>query len=313
MAEDKIVRIIRVVKTNNFTTKLNEVVRRDDLTLAAKGLHDYFMSLPNDWEIHFSELSRHFADGIYKVRKAFKELEAAGYVKIQMERKGGKIAKWNKVVYETCQKTLVNEPDRNFQHVEKQHVETQHVVDCTLLNTDLEPKTNVTKNIAPIGAPNGEIVQTESLPESRPETIGSRLWKWIYDYRKKTGTLPVGKGKCAYFYKAAKDTCDEIVKQHGEEVAIKAIRCALADKYWSKQPLDPVNFDRYMALLVGDRVREEANLAECVEVLKAARENDPTAPWTQEEIDALPDESKKIYQDNFGDGWQEKLLKGERL
>jgi len=139
------VRIIRVKKTNNFTTKLNEVVRRPDLSMAAKGLHDYFMSLPNDWEIYMKELANHFSDGIHKIRKTFNELKDAGYVKIETERVSGKISKWNKIILES----LMNQPDSNLPHVEIQHVETPHVVDCTLLsindlpNTDKILKTNL--------------------------------------------------------------------------------------------------------------------------------------------------------------------------
>ena len=138
MVDENKVRIIRVKKTNNFTTKLNEVVRRSDLSMSAKGLHDYFMSLPNDWEIYMTELATHFSDGIHKVRKAFKELKDAGYVKIETERVSGKISKWNKVILESS----IKPPDSNSPHVEIQHVETPHVVDCTLLSTNDLPSTD---------------------------------------------------------------------------------------------------------------------------------------------------------------------------
>jgi len=72
--------IIRIKKNKNYTVICNECLQRPDLSLKAKGLFAYLMSLPNDWKIYKKELVNHFKDGITAINSAFKELEKAGYI-----------------------------------------------------------------------------------------------------------------------------------------------------------------------------------------------------------------------------------------
>lgn len=66
---------------DNFTILSNEFLRDENLSLKAKGLLAYILSLPDDWKIYFEEVADHHRDGTRAVRTAWKELEALGYAK----------------------------------------------------------------------------------------------------------------------------------------------------------------------------------------------------------------------------------------
>lgn len=65
---------------NNYVCISNEILQRKDLSMQAKGLLVYLLSLPEDWEIHKSEVWKHFSNGRDAVYRAFEELERKGYI-----------------------------------------------------------------------------------------------------------------------------------------------------------------------------------------------------------------------------------------
>ena len=65
---------------NNYTCVSNEILQRKDLSMQAKGLLVYLLSLPEDWELHKSEVWKHFSNGRDAVYRAFEELERKGYI-----------------------------------------------------------------------------------------------------------------------------------------------------------------------------------------------------------------------------------------
>lgn len=84
---------------DNFTIISNDFLRDENLSLKAKGLLSYIMSLPDDWKIYFEELTDHSTDGERSTRAAWKELETQGYArttKILDEKKNFK--EWVKEV-----------------------------------------------------------------------------------------------------------------------------------------------------------------------------------------------------------------------
>lgn len=94
--------IIRVKKNRNYTVISNEVARRNDISLRAKGLFYYLMTLPDDWKIYKSEICKHSTEGRDATNKAFRELEAAGYIEQKAHRiEGGKLRGWDYTVVES--------------------------------------------------------------------------------------------------------------------------------------------------------------------------------------------------------------------
>lgn len=65
---------------HNYTCVSNEILQRNDLSMQAKGLLVYLLSLPQDWEVHKSEIWKHFSNGRDAVYRAFEELERKGYI-----------------------------------------------------------------------------------------------------------------------------------------------------------------------------------------------------------------------------------------
>ena len=76
------VNIIRVSKNKeNPYVMLNKTALNDArLSMRGKGLHSYLLSLPDDWDIYISELTKHFADGRDSVANAITELILHGYM-----------------------------------------------------------------------------------------------------------------------------------------------------------------------------------------------------------------------------------------
>lgn len=71
----------------NYTILNNTCIRDKRLSLKAKGLHTYFMSLPPNWNLYKSELVKHSRDGIDSVNSAIKELVELGYVEITEQKR----------------------------------------------------------------------------------------------------------------------------------------------------------------------------------------------------------------------------------
>lgn len=63
-----------------YTIVPNEVLKRNDLSLKAKGLIAYLLSLPDNWNLFKTELTSHFTDGKDSISSAWKELEDNDYI-----------------------------------------------------------------------------------------------------------------------------------------------------------------------------------------------------------------------------------------
>jgi predicted transcriptional regulator len=104
---DRSTQIIRVKEhTKHFTIILNEVLQTNEMSARAKGLYAYLISLPDDWKIYKTELTRHFTEGRDALDSAFKELEQAGYIeKAQRRNTEGQFAGYVYRVHESKYKT----------------------------------------------------------------------------------------------------------------------------------------------------------------------------------------------------------------
>ena len=73
--------IYRAEKNGDFTIMSNVHLRDNQLSLKAKGLLSYMLSLPDDWKFSVQGLASTCRVGPDAIRSALKELEAAGYVR----------------------------------------------------------------------------------------------------------------------------------------------------------------------------------------------------------------------------------------
>jgi hypothetical protein len=96
-------RIIRKAKNREhpYVVMDKRVLQDERLSLKARGLMCFFLSLPDDWSVHFDELVRHFPDGRFSVRSAILELKRLGYVKVIPSRnERGIIRGWEYHIFE---------------------------------------------------------------------------------------------------------------------------------------------------------------------------------------------------------------------
>ena len=95
----------RVNKNVNYTVISNHHLQDKRLSLKAKGLLSYMLSLPDDWDYSLKGLTTGCRDGIDSVRSTVRELEASGYLRRSKVRDArGRIVDYNYEVFELPQK-----------------------------------------------------------------------------------------------------------------------------------------------------------------------------------------------------------------
>ena len=100
---------------NNYTCITNDILQRKDMSMQAKGLLVYLLSLPEDWEIHKSEVWKHFSNGRDAVYRAFEELERKGYIQVKKFRDEKGRIQYQYTVYEEPI-TPQHYPERNYRN-----------------------------------------------------------------------------------------------------------------------------------------------------------------------------------------------------
>ena len=102
----------RVNKNVNYTVMSNYHLQDKKLSLKAKGLLSYMLSLPDDWDYSLKGLTIGCKDGLDSVRTAVLELEEHGYVRRQKVRNArGQIIDYDYQVYESPVEDVPAVPD----------------------------------------------------------------------------------------------------------------------------------------------------------------------------------------------------------
>lgn len=133
----------------NYTILNNTCIRDKRLSLKAKGLHTYFMSLPPNWNLYKSELVKHSRDGIDSVNSAIKELVELGYVEITEQKRSadgrfaGKAYGFHAKPINTEEDTRHGFPVTVKPLTDKPFTENPQLLTTNTLNTD-KPKTKLT-------------------------------------------------------------------------------------------------------------------------------------------------------------------------
>lgn len=188
-------------KKDNYTVLDNTFIRDSNLSLRAKGLMTYLLSLPDDWEIHLSELQNHATDGRDSLQKAIKDLEENGYLtKEQQRNEKGVFARNKYIIHEKpLTKEEVEEYKNKKESSKKQKKETPSTdnpltdnpftvepltVDQQLLNTNIQStnklNTNNTNSIS------SESKDSSEIPFPEPEDVEPKKIKRTRTTSKKT-------------------------------------------------------------------------------------------------------------------------------
>lgn len=133
-------------KKGNFVILNKTFLQDNNLSLKAKGLLAYLLSLPDDWKIYVNELMRHSTDGAQATRSALNELKQRGYITYVRKRNdSGTFSQGEYIISEEARVTFEASP----QTVEPQ-LENPDMANVSLLrnNTSKDKiKKNTTANI----------------------------------------------------------------------------------------------------------------------------------------------------------------------
>ena len=125
--------IKRIQKSKNYSIISNDILRRKDLSLKAKGLMSLILSLPDSWELTVNGLVEIIKESKNTVYSILKELNGFGYVeRNRITDSTGKVVKWELLIYE--------EP-----HTKKPQLKKPDVEKCTQISTDTKISTNINK------------------------------------------------------------------------------------------------------------------------------------------------------------------------
>ena len=177
---------IRIEKTRDYTVMANHHLRNKALSLKAKGLLSYMLSLPEDWNYTLSGLATSCKDGLDSVRQAVSELESHGYVvRSRVRDARGRLRDTEYVVYESpvpvkpaLDEPIEEKPVQEEPVLENPTLESPALGDPTLLNTNRptiqKPKTQIQNTHEPIPHPSNPypINHSASLRETVRENIG---------------------------------------------------------------------------------------------------------------------------------------------
>ena len=127
-------KIKRIQKSKNYSIISNEILKRKDLSLKAKGLMSLILSLPDDWDLNVNGLVKIVKESKNTLYSILKELNGFGYVeRNRITDNSGKVIKWELIVYENPH---TKNPEPKNPDVEK----------CTQINTNKKINTNITKH-----------------------------------------------------------------------------------------------------------------------------------------------------------------------
>ena len=125
--------IKRIQKSKNYSIISNEILRRKDLSLKAKGLMSLILSLPDSWDLTVNGLVEIIKESKNTVYTVLKELNGFGYVKRnRITDRSGKVIKWELLIYESP-------------HTKKPQLKKPDVEKCTQINKDTKINTNLNK------------------------------------------------------------------------------------------------------------------------------------------------------------------------
>lgn len=118
--------VIRVEKTKNYTVMSNYHLQDKNISLKAKGLLSYMLSLPEYWEYSIAGLAAICKEGPDCIRTTIKELENAGYITRSRERtENGQLGGIDYTVREHPVKTEKPKLENPMQDVPEQDTSAQ--------------------------------------------------------------------------------------------------------------------------------------------------------------------------------------------
>lgn len=130
--------VIRVEKTKNYTVMANYHLQDKRLSLKAKGLMSYMLSLPKEWDYSIKGLTACVKEGQSTIMSILKELKECGYLVMirnnPTKENNGRFT-WDYIIYEAPQFPKI-------QSIEKQPIELQCIENHMINKGTKEINTN---------------------------------------------------------------------------------------------------------------------------------------------------------------------------
>lgn len=107
--------IVRRRVRSNFTTLPNDLIRDPNLSWKALGILVFVLSLPDNFRLHLSHLSKQKTSGRDATRTGLLELQRAGYLRIKRERgERGKFSHTTRLVSDQPEYQELGSPRSDF-------------------------------------------------------------------------------------------------------------------------------------------------------------------------------------------------------
>lgn len=106
--------VFRIEKNKNYTVMSNYHLRDKQISLKAKGLLSFMLSLPEDWDYSLDGLEKVCKEGKDSIRTALKELKEYGYLEIKKQNEKG-IFEYEYIIYEHPH---IDNPDMDFPYMD---------------------------------------------------------------------------------------------------------------------------------------------------------------------------------------------------
>lgn len=94
--------IVRVAKEDRSRFVILDITAARDhrLSLKARGLHTYLMTMADAWEVRLAQLAGEFREGREAIQSAFRELRDCGYAELRRKTEGAKIVGSEWIIFE---------------------------------------------------------------------------------------------------------------------------------------------------------------------------------------------------------------------
>lgn len=134
--------VIRINKTKNYVVMSNEHLRRNDMSLKAKGLLSLMLSLPEEWIYSIDGLCSLCMESEMAIKSALKELKEHGYLTVKKvmptTENGGRIS-YEYNIYELPQEIQgIEKQGVENLPIENQGVENKPYINNRRQNKDIE-------------------------------------------------------------------------------------------------------------------------------------------------------------------------------
>lgn len=129
--------VFKIEKTKNYTIMSNYHLRDINLSLKAKGLLSFMLSLPEDWDYSLNGLVSVSKESKKAIRSILNELKENGYLIVEQTRGKNGYYKYNYIIYEvppTIEKHKIN-PDTQKGDADRGNVEKDTQINTNKTNT----------------------------------------------------------------------------------------------------------------------------------------------------------------------------------